>query len=556
MQARQFLKITLAATIACSLTSRAMADGGDLLGGIVGGMIGAAIVNGANQQQRSTQPRRTSTLSSADRARNVEVQTALNHFGFPVGRPDGVLGQRSRGAISQYQALLAFPPTGALTEMERQILLTGYQRALMGGPQITKIVSSSPVGLQGVLLAQRDEMFGTGGGTQMQAAYGGLPPEIAEAVDEIARNSGIEGDQLVQRAGFIQLADMNGDGRSDYLMDTSVTGSGFWCTGEACAVRVFLSAPDGFRRNDFQMADPTPASFLCAVDVCRVQESQPQMAAQPAPEPAAPAAPDSTTVMAAAPAPEAAPEAATEAAPAPALPSFAAAIAAPKVSFAAHCQAVADKTAGRGGMVQTIALIDDPTQALGEQFCGVAAAARTDGEALMSQVQGFTPDQIADQCKAFAAALTDRVATVASDPRDSVLSDMQAWLGTAGMPADQLVGTARICMSIGYARDDADMALASALVLAGTGNMIYGEIIGHHLAAGVGADRSPERAIDWFDGAAAAVKAGQTPVFLADQGDRIALVQRAAAMVAGKASAPPLLPIAPATVPASATAAP
>lgn len=549
MQAGRFLKLTLAATVALSMTSRAMADGGDIIGGIVGGMIGAAIVNGATQQQRSTQPRRTSTLSSADRARNVEVQTALNHFGFPVGRPDGVLGQRSRGAISQYQALLAFPPTGTLTEMERQILLTGYQRALMGGPQITKIVSSSPVGLQGVLLAQRDEMFGTGGGTQMQAAYGGLPPEIAEAVDEIARNSGIEGDQLVQRAGFIQLADMNGDGRSDYLMDTSVTGSGFWCTGDACAVRVFLSAPDGFRRNDFQMADPTPASFVCAVDVCRVQEAQPQMAAQPAPEPAAPA-PQDGTVMAAAPAPAPAPEAS----PAPALPSFAAAIAAPKASFAAHCKAVAEATAGKGGTLQTIALIDDPNQALGEQFCRVAEAARADGEALMAQVQGFTPDQIADQCKAFSAALTDRVAAAGTGARDTVLSDMQAWLGTAGMPADQLVGTSRICLSVGYARDDAEMALASALVLAGTGNMIYGEIIGHHLAAGIGAERSPERAIDWFDGAAAAIKAGQTPIFLADQADRIPLIQRAAAMAAGKASAPPLLPIAPATVPASATA--
>lgn len=543
MRKGDFLKGALAATLMVAMTGRAMADGGDIIGGVIGGMLGAAIVNGANQQQRTTTTRRSSApaMSSEERARNVEVQTALNHFGFPVGRPDGVLGQRSRGAISQYQALLSFPPTGTLSEMERQILVTGYQRALVGGPQVAKVVANSPVGLQGLLLAQRDEMLGTGSGLTQQAGYGGLPPEIAEAVDEVARNSGIEGMQLVQRAGFLQLADMNGDGRSDYLMDTSVTGSGFWCTGDACAVRVFVSTPEGFRRNDFQMASPTPAAFACTGGMCRIEEAA-VMAAQPAPEVAAPAAPQDGTVMAAAPAPDAA---------ASAMPSFAAAIVAPTLGFGAHCKAVADKTAGKGGVVQTVAMMDDPAQALGEQFCQVAAAAQADGAAMMAQVQGFTPDQIAEQCKGFSAALVNLIKTAESGTRDNALSDVQAWLGNAGMPADQLVGTARICLSVGYAKDDAAMALGSALVLTGTGNMIYAELVGHHLASGVGVARSPDRAIEWFDGAVQAVKAGQNPVFLGDQADRLGLVERAAALVAGKAAAPALLPIVPAAAPAT-----
>ena len=45
-------------------------------------------------------------------------------------------------------------------------------------------------------------------GTYAANSYGGLPPEVASAVDEISRNSGVEGMQLIQRAGFIQLADM------------------------------------------------------------------------------------------------------------------------------------------------------------------------------------------------------------------------------------------------------------------------------------------------------------------------------------------------------------
>ena len=544
MKRSRIYKQLVAASVVIATANPVLADGGDLVGGLIGGMIGAAIINGQQQQQRGTQTVRRAqpSMSAEERARNVEVQTALNHFAFPVGRPDGVLGRRSRAAIGEYQALLAFPATGNLTEMERQILVTSYQRALIGGPQVTKVVSSSPVGLRGLLLAQRDEMLGMGQGMMAQGDYGGMPPEIAEAVDEIARNSGIEGAQLVQRAGFVQLADMNGDGRSDYLLDTSVTGSGFWCSGQDCAVRVFVSTPDGYRRNDFQLADPTPAAFDCSGAVCRIGE-QTQLAAQPV----APAAPEAEagTVMAGA---TASGEATTGA-----LPSFAAAIAPPVVSFAGYCANVAQVTAGKGGMVQTVAAMNDPAQALGEQFCQVAAAAREDGVALMQQVQGFTPEQIAEQCKGFAAALADKLPMTEANARDTALANMQTWLVNAGMPQDQLVGTARICLSVGYVSDDAAMALSSALVLAGTGNMVYGEIVGHHLASGVGIGRSPERALEWFDGAVAARRAGQMPVFLQDQADRMTLIERAAAAVAGKASAPPLLPLA---VPASAATTP
>lgn len=543
MKRSLILKGVLAATLSVGMVGRAAADGSDIIGGVLGGMIGAAIVNGANQQQqqqRNTQPRRTApAMSSAERAANIEVQTALNHFAFPVGKPDGVLGPRSRSAISQYQALLAFPATGTLTELERTILVTAYQRAIIGGPQVTKVVSSNPMGLRGLLVVQRDEMLGTGPGLMARNDYGGLPAEVAEAVDEVARNSGVEGGTLVQRAGFIQLADMNGDGRSDYLMDTSVTGSGFWCSGEVCAVRVFVSTPDGYRRNDFQVADPTPAAFQCTGGACRVDETVLAGAtaapAAPAPE-AAPAAPADGTVMAGAEQPEGA---------APALPGFASAIKPVTVGFAAHCKAIGDGTAGRGGKVQTVAAMDDPSQALGEQFCQVAIAARDDGAGLMQQVQGFTPAQIAEQCRGFAAALTDQVKLLEGNGRDTALAEMQTWLANAGMPQDQLVATAKICLSVGYAGDDGAMALASALVIAGTGNMIYGELVGHHLASGVAVARNPERAAEWFAGAAQAVKAGQTPVFLPAEKDRMLLIERAAAAAAGKAGAPPLLPVVP-----------
>ena len=114
--------IATAAAIAALTISRAepvYADADGLVGGIIGGIIGGAIVNEANKSNRRTTTTRSrsttkaSGISSAQREANREVQIALNHFGYPVGAPDGSIGPKSRGAISQYQALLGYPPTGS-----------------------------------------------------------------------------------------------------------------------------------------------------------------------------------------------------------------------------------------------------------------------------------------------------------------------------------------------------------------------------------------------------------------------------------------------------------
>jgi peptidoglycan hydrolase-like protein with peptidoglycan-binding domain len=162
--------IATAAVVAAMAVSRAepvYADADGLVGGIIGGIIGGAIVNEANkskQRKTTTTRSRSSTkasgISSAQREANREVQIALNHFGYPVGAPDGSIGPKSRGAISQYQALLGYPPTGQLTEYERTLLVTAYQRAMLGGPLVARTVATHPLGMQGFLLVQRDEMAG------------------------------------------------------------------------------------------------------------------------------------------------------------------------------------------------------------------------------------------------------------------------------------------------------------------------------------------------------------------------------------------------------------
>lgn len=165
MKLKAIATTSLIVAMAVGRAEPVYADADGLVGGIIGGIIGGAIVNEANKSKRRTTTTSTRTsksygVSSAQREANREVQQALNQFGYPVGTPDGSLGPKSRGAISQYQALLGYPPTGQLTDYERTILVTAYQRVIAGGPAVAQTVATHPLGMQGFLLVQRDEMAG------------------------------------------------------------------------------------------------------------------------------------------------------------------------------------------------------------------------------------------------------------------------------------------------------------------------------------------------------------------------------------------------------------
>jgi len=180
MKARRIATTAVAAAIALAPVQSSAGDA--LAGGIVGAVIGGLIVHEMNKNK----PRRTtttrSTVSSSQREANREVQTALNYFGYPVGTPDGAIGPKSRAAISQYQALMGYPPTGNLTDFERAILTTAYQRAIIGGPATMQVAAGHPMGTRGLLLIQRDEMAGLpGAGFGGGAMAGGfVPPQQAQ----------------------------------------------------------------------------------------------------------------------------------------------------------------------------------------------------------------------------------------------------------------------------------------------------------------------------------------------------------------------------------------
>lgn len=164
MKTRRIASAAVAAALALSPVQSTAGDA--LAGGIVGAVIGGLIVHEMNknkQRPRATTTSQKAQVSSGQREANREVQTALNYFGYNVGTPDGAIGPKSRAAISQYQALMGYPPTGQLTDFERTILTTAHQRAMIGGAATMQMAASHPMGTRGLLLMQRDEMAGLPG---------------------------------------------------------------------------------------------------------------------------------------------------------------------------------------------------------------------------------------------------------------------------------------------------------------------------------------------------------------------------------------------------------
>lgn len=514
---RSYFSAALAAT-AIALPTSTIAGSGDFAAGLVGGIIGSAIANQSRQQPRRTAPRTTtvrrstsSGISNTQRQQNREVQTALNYFGFDAGGADGVLGRRSRAAVSSMEAFLSIPVDGSLTSFERDILLSAHNRAISGNPDTVRLISTSPLGARAALKAQHDLMTGNTSTAGLRTTgYPGLPLEVSRAVDEIAASSDPSAEQLLQRAGFVQLADMNGDGTNDYILDTSFSGSSFWCSAAQCKTMVFVSTPQGYARNDMLAHSPTPASFSCFGDACRLAEQAGVTVASTAP----------TTV------PQAEAPATTMVSSAPVLPTFGA-TPVTEATLSSHCGKVNLLTASRGGFT-TVADGDDPAVALAEQFCLARNFAVDSGEQMVAAMPGTTTEMVQAQCASFGPAMAAQLAAVSAKPEAEVMQDVASFMLDTGMSPDQLRTTATLCLSAGYATDNMDVALGSAMLMVALGSAPHAELVGHHLDGGFGAAKRPDLARDWYGTAVDALRGGAEPVFGVNQAGRTDLLVWAA----------------------------
>lgn len=129
--------------------------------------------------------------------------------------------------------------------------------------------------------------------------------------------------------------------------------------------------------------------------------------------------------------------------------------------------------------------------------------------------------------------MRDYVAGLVSQSPDETRNALQAYVIKTGLNPAQLSANARICLSIGYRTDSAEIALASALVLVGLGEAAYDELVGHHLAQGFGVPKRLDRAADWYYATVQAMNGGAERVVAPGMKDRPALLHEAALQLRG-----------------------
>jgi hypothetical protein len=108
----------------------ALAQVNDILRGALEGAVTSAIQNEVKNPQVTT----SVNTATSTREKNRQIQMALNHFGYPAGTADGILGRRSRAAIAKFQISNGYSATGILTNSQKSALLSSWQRSASGTP--------------------------------------------------------------------------------------------------------------------------------------------------------------------------------------------------------------------------------------------------------------------------------------------------------------------------------------------------------------------------------------------------------------------------------------
>jgi len=167
---------------------------------------------GTGQSTRS-QPQ----LSANQRRINRALQTALNFFEFDAGAVDGIMGRRSRAAVSAFQALMGYEETGRISRDESRFLLTAFNEIALKDEALALKVKLELVDPQDLLKAfSIDEIVVTD--IEEPAAPEGPPSMRFTCV-----NIGASGPQDLLKAQFCNLRQLAME-QSDFMMETSLSG--------------------------------------------------------------------------------------------------------------------------------------------------------------------------------------------------------------------------------------------------------------------------------------------------------------------------------------------
>ena len=199
----------------------------------------------------------------------------------------------------------------------------------------------------------------------------------------------------------------------------------------------------------------------------------------------------------------------------------------PAASMVKYCDTIERQTRANNGVVLA-SNVTDPNQALGEQFCA-ARDYSIDQLFAIQTAANLTDEQILTACDQITTAMSDITSKVDRYTIQRISVDANAVVdGLANGDMDTGAGYGQLCMGMGYREDNAEMALAGAVVMMGVGQQPYAEMVGHHLRSGFGTEVAPIEASAWYNTALTAMENGATPAVLpAEAAERNAVIDAA-----------------------------
>ncbi len=206
-----------------------------------------------------------------------------------------------------------------------------------------------------------------------------------------------------------------------------------------------------------------------------------------------------------------------------------------EASLSTRCSMINLLTAANGGY-STDATRGDPDFILLEQFCLARLFAVTASAHLVRTQWGAIEHRIAETCDAFAEAMKGAVGQVDQQDMRTVVRNVQDLVAASVNARDDLIGTGKVCLGIGYKADKDRTALAAAVLLHALGEESYGEYVGHHLVHGVGVRANTALAAAWLASDAGAVQSGKKAIFASTAAERSELITAALGRLSGSKS--------------------
>lgn len=148
-----------------------------------------------------------------------------------------------------------------------------------------------------------------------------------------------------------------------------------------------------------------------------------------------------------------------------------------------------------------------PFEHVKAQFCNLRQLAIEQGAFLLETSLSTTEiEPVIGECQSFAAEMHPRILRFATADSAEIISEMNLWFRRAGGSKEKLTRQAETCLGVAYQHDDSEAALAALLVLSGPKDAVYFELIGYHLALGLGIESGPKLASarGWMKAAVAA----------------------------------------------------